>query len=292
MVDEWKSFSLFFFKFSFSSLNFPHTFKLVQLYSDADHKHDRFRYSSIQTRTPNLSPSLSPFYRSKVSISPPTWYPFSQATIREIYRLVQEPNTRGTPVHSRLILRNAYSRLNLIVQLVSLNWNLVSAPALHLSSEYLRLFATEAIHRAAEVAQQEQEEREGTTSKKGKSKEVVPPGMLEVSLEYSLSLAHDHRLRQESEIDRRNTSRKCWLGCYSISEKNRFFSTLLPLSPVSSVSLLLHLSAYRSRLIIRLTNRASRFTRCCILPTIATRSVFPLSLLWLLRSLQRSRKYT
>ncbi|GAA5843532.1 hypothetical protein JCM5353_005446 [Sporobolomyces roseus] len=74
---------------------------------------------------------------------------FKHATIREIYRLVQEPNTR------------------------------VSAPALHLSSEYLRLFATEAIHRAAEVAQQEQEEREGATSKKGKSKEVVPPGMLE-----------------------------------------------------------------------------------------------------------------
>ena len=44
------------------------------------------------------------------------------------------------------------------------------------------MFATEAIHRAAEVAQQEQEEREGAaSSKKGKSKEVVPPGMLEVS---------------------------------------------------------------------------------------------------------------
>ncbi|GAA5895784.1 CENP-X/MHF2 family protein [Sporobolomyces salmoneus] len=70
-----------------------------------------------------------------------------QATIREIYRLVQEPNTR------------------------------VSAPALHLSSEYLKLFTAEAIHRAAEVAQLEkdqlEEEQQGKGSKgKGKGKGV------------------------------------------------------------------------------------------------------------------------
>ncbi|GAA6011805.1 hypothetical protein JCM10207_004250 [Rhodosporidiobolus poonsookiae] len=54
---------------------------------------------------------------------------FKQATVKEVFRLVTEPNTR------------------------------ISAPALHLSSEYLRLFATEAIHRASEVAQKEHDER-------------------------------------------------------------------------------------------------------------------------------------
>ncbi|GAA6015671.1 hypothetical protein JCM11491_007190 [Sporobolomyces phaffii] len=63
---------------------------------------------------------------------------FKHATIREIYRLVQDPNTR------------------------------VSAPALHLSSEYLKLFTAEAVHRAAEVAQLEQDAQAAAT-KKGKS---------------------------------------------------------------------------------------------------------------------------
>ncbi|GAA5916608.1 hypothetical protein JCM6882_009175 [Rhodosporidiobolus microsporus] len=64
---------------------------------------------------------------------------FKHATVKELFKLANEPNTR------------------------------VSAPALHLSAEYLRLFATEAIHRAAEVAKKEQQE-EGRTGQ---------PGMLE-----------------------------------------------------------------------------------------------------------------
>ncbi|GAA5997254.1 hypothetical protein JCM5350_001347 [Sporobolomyces pararoseus] len=69
---------------------------------------------------------------------------FKHATIREIYRQVQEPNTR------------------------------VSAPALHLSAEYLKLFTTEAVHRAAEIAQLEKDEEEqaknGGKGDKGKGK--------------------------------------------------------------------------------------------------------------------------
>ncbi|GAA5926778.1 CENP-X/MHF2 family protein [Sporobolomyces koalae] len=72
-----------------------------------------------------------------------------QATIREIYRLVQDPSTR------------------------------VSAPALHLSSEYLKLFTTEAIHRAAEIAQREKDQAVGP-SKKGNAKDLdLNPGLLE-----------------------------------------------------------------------------------------------------------------
>ncbi|GAA5991068.1 hypothetical protein JCM10908_006524 [Rhodotorula pacifica] len=48
----------------------------------------------------------------------------------------------------------------------------VSAAATHLSAEYLRLFATEAIHRAAEVAEKERQAGK-ETGKAG------PPGMLE-----------------------------------------------------------------------------------------------------------------
>jgi hypothetical protein len=51
----------------------------------------------------------------------------------------------------------------------------VSTPALHLSAEYLRLFATEALHRAAEAVDKEREEREG----KGKGPDG--PALLEVS---------------------------------------------------------------------------------------------------------------
>ncbi|TNY24311.1 CENP-S associating centromere protein X-domain-containing protein [Rhodotorula diobovata] len=51
--------------------------------------------------------------------------PHPQATVKELFKLVTEPNTR------------------------------VSSAAVQLSAEYLRLFATEAIHRSAEVAQQD-----------------------------------------------------------------------------------------------------------------------------------------
>lgn len=50
----------------------------------------------------------------------------------------------------------------------------VSPAALHLSAEYLRLFATEALHRSAEVAAKEREER-GAAAASG-------PSLLEVSL--------------------------------------------------------------------------------------------------------------
>lgn len=49
----------------------------------------------------------------------------------------------------------------------------VSAAAVQLSAEYLRLFATEAIHRAAEVAQRER-------AKNGPVDRLAPPGLLEV----------------------------------------------------------------------------------------------------------------
>ncbi|GAA5948837.1 hypothetical protein JCM3765_003920 [Sporobolomyces pararoseus] len=69
---------------------------------------------------------------------------FKHATIREIYRQVQEPNTR------------------------------VSAPALHLSAEYLKLFTAEAVHRAAGIAQLEKDEehqtKNGGKAEKGKGK--------------------------------------------------------------------------------------------------------------------------
>ncbi|BGP56550.1 hypothetical protein JCM8202_002066 [Rhodotorula sphaerocarpa] len=65
---------------------------------------------------------------------------FKQATVKELLRLSHEPNTR------------------------------ISSPATHLTAEYLRLFATEAIHRAAEVAEKERE---------GKATEGGPPQMLE-----------------------------------------------------------------------------------------------------------------
>ncbi|KAG0659400.1 hypothetical protein RHOSPDRAFT_33638 [Rhodotorula sp. JG-1b] len=67
---------------------------------------------------------------------------FKQATVKELLRLSHEPNTR------------------------------ISAAATHLSAEYLRLFATEAIHRAAEVAEKERE----ASKEAGKA---GPPGMLE-----------------------------------------------------------------------------------------------------------------
>ncbi|GAA5829924.1 hypothetical protein JCM3766R1_006703 [Sporobolomyces carnicolor] len=59
---------------------------------------------------------------------------FKHATLREVYRLVHEPNTR------------------------------VSAPALHLSAEYLKLFTAEAVHRAAQVATLEQEQGDTPSS--------------------------------------------------------------------------------------------------------------------------------
>ena len=52
----------------------------------------------------------------------------------------------------------------------------VSAPALHLSAEYLRLFATEALHRAAEVAAKERLEKDGTMGGG-----AAGPSLLEVS---------------------------------------------------------------------------------------------------------------
>ncbi|GAA5862262.1 hypothetical protein JCM1840_001699 [Sporobolomyces johnsonii] len=70
---------------------------------------------------------------------------FKHATVKELFKLAQEPSTR------------------------------ISAPALHLSSEYLRLFATEAIHRAAEVAEKEQRETQGGD----KGAQGGPPGLLE-----------------------------------------------------------------------------------------------------------------
>ncbi|GAA5933366.1 hypothetical protein JCM10213_001260 [Rhodosporidiobolus nylandii] len=60
--------------------------------------------------------------------SSPDYPQFKQATVKEIFKLVTENNTR------------------------------ISAPALHLSAEYLRLLTTEAIHRAAEAAKEEQQE--------------------------------------------------------------------------------------------------------------------------------------
>ncbi|POY73278.1 hypothetical protein BMF94_3612 [Rhodotorula taiwanensis] len=67
---------------------------------------------------------------------------FKQATVKELLRLSHEPNTR------------------------------ISAAATHLSAEYLRLLATEAIHRAAEVAEKERK----ADKEAGKA---GPPGMLE-----------------------------------------------------------------------------------------------------------------
>ncbi|GAA6050359.1 hypothetical protein RTBOTA2_004464 [Rhodotorula toruloides] len=68
--------------------------------------------------------------------------PDQPATVKEIFKLVNEPNTR------------------------------VSAAALHLSAEYLRLFATEAIHRASEVAEKER-------AANGEADKGLPPGLLE-----------------------------------------------------------------------------------------------------------------
>ncbi|GEM08816.1 hypothetical protein Rt10032_c06g2833 [Rhodotorula toruloides] len=68
--------------------------------------------------------------------------PDHPATVKEIFNLVNEPNTR------------------------------ISAAAVHLSAEYLRLFATEAIHRASEVAEKDRAARE----EKDKG---LPPGLLE-----------------------------------------------------------------------------------------------------------------
>ncbi|GAA5879704.1 hypothetical protein JCM16303_004139 [Sporobolomyces ruberrimus] len=92
---------------------------------------------------------------------------FKHATIREVYRLVQDPNTR------------------------------VSAPALHLSSEYLKLFTAEAIHRAAEVAQTEKQDEQSLqllqSKGKGKDKGKVTTKELEESpalLEVWSSLTH------------------------------------------------------------------------------------------------------
>ncbi|GJN90020.1 hypothetical protein Rhopal_003017-T1 [Rhodotorula paludigena] len=67
---------------------------------------------------------------------------FKQATVKELFKLVTEPNTR------------------------------VSAAAAQLSAEYLRLFATEAIHRAAEVAEKERSLAGGAPS-------TGPPELLE-----------------------------------------------------------------------------------------------------------------
>ncbi|KAL7343411.1 hypothetical protein BJY59DRAFT_688004 [Rhodotorula toruloides] len=69
---------------------------------------------------------------------------FKEATVKEIFKLVNEPNTR------------------------------VSAAALHLSAEYLRLFATEAIHRASEVAEKER-------AASGEADKGLPPGLLETT---------------------------------------------------------------------------------------------------------------
>ncbi|GAA5864912.1 hypothetical protein JCM8547_009269 [Rhodosporidiobolus lusitaniae] len=73
---------------------------------------------------------------------------FKQATVKEIYKLVLDNNTR------------------------------VSAPALHLSAEYLRLFATEAVHRSAEVAKKGQEDGEEVMLLEPKHLEKVIAGLL------------------------------------------------------------------------------------------------------------------
>ncbi|GAA6028749.1 hypothetical protein JCM8097_007376 [Rhodosporidiobolus ruineniae] len=77
---------------------------------------------------------------------------YKQATIKEIFKLVNDPNTR------------------------------MSAPALQLSAEYLRLFTTEAIHRAAEVAQAEKdaagEDQPGLNLLETKHLEKVLAGLL------------------------------------------------------------------------------------------------------------------
>ncbi|GAA5908061.1 hypothetical protein JCM8208_003675 [Rhodotorula glutinis] len=65
-----------------------------------------------------------------------------RATVKEVFKLVTEPNTR------------------------------VSTAAVQLSAEYLRLFATEAIHRAAEVAERER-------AADGPVDRLAPPGLLE-----------------------------------------------------------------------------------------------------------------
>jgi hypothetical protein len=81
----------------------------------------------------------------------------------------------------------------------------VSAPALHLSSEYLKLFTAEAVHRAAEIAKLEKEEEQllgqlqggGGNKGKGKQQQIQSnggsefdsesPNLLEVEL-YDSSL--------------------------------------------------------------------------------------------------------
>ncbi|KAL8279559.1 hypothetical protein RQP46_008121 [Phenoliferia psychrophenolica] len=55
----------------------------------------------------------------------------NQATLQEIFKLTLDPTTR------------------------------VNAPALHLSAEYLRIFATEALHRSCEVANKEKASGKG-----------------------------------------------------------------------------------------------------------------------------------
>ncbi|GAA5822429.1 hypothetical protein JCM3770_000268 [Rhodotorula araucariae] len=66
----------------------------------------------------------------------------TQATVKELFKLVTEPSTR------------------------------VSSAAVQLSAEYLRLFATEAIHRAAEVAELER-------AAAAPADKNAPPGLLE-----------------------------------------------------------------------------------------------------------------
>lgn len=102
-----------------------------------------------------------------------------QATVKELLRLSHEPNTRSESCCVRL--RFTSLDLSQPHSDPSLS-STVSAAATHLSAEYLRLFATEAIHRAAEVAEKERE-----ASKEAGN--AGPPGMLEVSRSVSTERA-------------------------------------------------------------------------------------------------------
>lgn len=102
-----------------------------------------------------------------------------QATVKELLRLSHEPNTRSESCCFRL--RFTSLDLSQPHSDPSLS-STVSAAATHLSAEYLRLFATEAIHRAAEVAEKERE----ASKEAGKA---GPPGMLEVSRSVSTERA-------------------------------------------------------------------------------------------------------